>query len=112
MKRENYLTQYSKKLREQTIWEAKLWRHLRAHRFYGLKFKRQVAIERYIVDFCCNEKKVIIELDGGFHRGSRAEDIQRDQFFLERGYQVFRFWNSELETIYRGIFNSNKSTSL
>ena len=59
------LTVVSKRLRSQmTAWEAKLWYYLRGHRFYGLKFRRQVPMGNYIVDFCCQEKKLVIELDG------------------------------------------------
>ena len=52
VKREAHLITYSKSLRaSQTPWENKLWRELRGNRFNGLKFKRQVPIENYIVDF-------------------------------------------------------------
>jgi very-short-patch-repair endonuclease len=49
----------------QTEAEARLWYHLRAHRFMGLKFKRQKPVGRYIADFVCCERRLIIELDGG-----------------------------------------------
>ena len=47
--------------------ETKMWRILRGKRFQGLKFKRQVLIGNYIVDFLCENKKIIIEIDGGQH---------------------------------------------
>ena len=59
----------------QTDAEMQLWHHLRAHRFMGLKFKRQKPIGAYIVDFVCIERKLILELDGGQH----AENVGYDE---------------------------------
>ena len=97
MHREKYLVRYSQQLRKRsTIWEQKLWRYLRAGRFFGLKFKRQVPIKGEIVDFCCNHKRLIIELDGYYHKFS-LEDDRRDKFFKSLGYITLRFWDSEIE---------------
>ena len=76
--------------------EARLWYHLRGHRFMGLKFKRQKPIGRYIVDFVCLECFLIIELDGGQHAEQRQMDQVRDGYLQERGYQVLRFWNHQV----------------
>ncbi|MDH4270802.1 MAG: DUF559 domain-containing protein [Candidatus Aminicenantes bacterium] len=56
--------------------ENKLWRHLRAQRLQGFKFRRQEPIGKYIVDFVCYEKKIIIELDGG--QQSEHEEKAKD----------------------------------
>ena len=63
--------------------ERLLWRHLRSRQFDGLKFRRQELIGKFIVDFVCYEKKVIIEADGGQHneKGGRQNDQWRDQWF-------------------------------
>ena len=73
----------------QTEVEERLWYHLRAHRFMGLKFKRQKPMGRYIVDFVCVERRLIIELDGGQHAEQTVYDQQRDTWlygatFLEQ----------------------------
>ena len=47
--------------------EQTLWYYLRGKRFLGYKFKRQVPIGNYIVDFLCTDNKTIIELDGAGH---------------------------------------------
>ena len=94
------LLQTSRILRKkQTPWEKKLWKHLRAGRFKGLKFKRQVVIGDYIVDCCCFEKRLVIELDGGQHAEDQIQnpDIERQKFLESRGYTVLRFWNNEIE---------------
>lgn len=80
----------------QTEAEARLWYHLRAHRFMGLKFKRQKPVGRYIADFVCWERRLIIELDGGQHAEQVAYDQQRDAWLRSEGYTVLRFWNNDV----------------
>lgn len=80
----------------QTDVEQRLWYHLRAHRFMGLKFKRQKPLGRYIVDFVYVECRLIIELDGGQHTDQAAYDQQRDAWLRSQGYTVLRFWNNEV----------------
>lgn len=86
-------------------WEAKLWYYLRAGRMMGYKFKRQVPIGLYIVDFSCHEKRLIIELDGSGHAESqqRLKDITRDEFLRSQKYTVLRFSNNDLSKNLEGI---------
>jgi very-short-patch-repair endonuclease len=87
----------AKRLRtHQTEAETRLWYHLRAHRFMGLKFKRQKPIGRYIVDFVCVERRMIIEIDGGQHAERLVYDQHRDAWLRSRGYTVLRFWDNEV----------------
>ncbi len=79
-----------------TVAEQRLWYHLRAHRFMGVKFKRQKPIGRYIVDFVCVERRLIIELDGGQHDAQADYDRCRDTWLRGHGYRLLRFWNNEL----------------
>ena len=76
--------------------ERLLWKHLRAHRLHGYKFKRQVVIEPYIVDFLCLEAKLIIEADGGQHMEQQAYDTARTKKLEAKGYKVLRFWNHDI----------------
>jgi very-short-patch-repair endonuclease len=82
--------------RHQTDAERVLWLHLRDRRLNGLKFKRQVPIDRYIVDFCCSEARLIIELDGGQHATRMEEDEHRTKVFDAMRYIVLRFWNNDV----------------
>jgi len=75
--------------------ERRLWYRLRAHRFAGHKFKRQVPIGPYVVDFACLNRKLIIELDGGQHAG-KASDKRRDAWLNGQGFAVMRFWNNDV----------------
>ncbi len=105
---------FSRKLRtNQTPWEWKLWKRLRADRFYGLKFKRQESIGDYIVDFYCHTKKLIIEVDGGHHNEEvkSRSDKYRDEFFKHQGYILFRFWNNEIDDNLDGVLETIKETA-
>jgi very-short-patch-repair endonuclease len=90
------MLRFAKKLRrEMTDVEKKLWSALRDRRFENFKFRRQVPIGNYIVDFVCQERKVIVELDGSQHEGS-SYDKQRDAWLECVGYKVLRFWNIDI----------------
>ncbi len=75
--------------------EAVLWQVLRDRRMEGVKFRRQVPLKGYIVDFVCFEARLIIEVDGGQHAGSAADAV-RDAVFRAEGFRVLRFWNDEV----------------
>lgn len=82
--------------REMAEAERCLWYQLRAHRFMGLKFKRQKPLGRYIVDFVCLERRLIIELDGSQHAEQFVYDERRDCWLRTQGFDVLRFWNHEV----------------
>jgi very-short-patch-repair endonuclease len=87
----------ARKLRkEATDAELMLWKYLRAHRMAGYKFRRQVVIEPYIVDFLCLEARLIVEVDGGHHLEQVEDDLQRSVFLESLGYKNLRFWNHEV----------------
>jgi very-short-patch-repair endonuclease len=70
--------------------EAALWLALRDGAL-GVAFKRQVVLGgRYIVDFFAPSVGLVVEVDGGVHRGSRAADRRRDEWLRRRGYRVVR----------------------
>ena len=75
--------------------ERHLWYQLRANRL-GFKFKRQVPIGAYIVDFVCLEKRLIIELDGGQHMDNQIYDTKRTDWLMTHGFNVLRFWNHDV----------------
>ena len=81
--------------RRSTDAEAVLWLALRDRRLSGFKFVRQEAIESFIVDFVCRDKRLIIEVDGGQH-SENSEDVMRDRRLASAGYRVLRFWNHDV----------------
>jgi very-short-patch-repair endonuclease len=86
----------AKRLRsEMTDAEGLLWFCLRNRQLSGFKFVRQHPVGRYIADFACREANLIVEIDGGQHAES-ATDAARTQELASHGYEVVRFWNSEV----------------
>ena len=77
--------------------EELLWNYLGSDGL-GVTFKRQHIIGEYIADFVCLSRKLIIELDGGYHQlpMQATNDIQRTQWLESKGYKVVRFSNEEL----------------
>ncbi|NLQ19063.1 endonuclease domain-containing protein [Marinomonas sp. M1K-6] len=77
--------------------EKILWQRIRSKQL-GVKFRRQHGIGKYIVDFYCPEKKLVIELDGDSHynHDTQAYDRKRDDFMRSQGLQVIRFTNQDI----------------
>ena len=101
----------SENKKHQTEAEELLWRYLRGNKL-GLHFRRQHIIGCYIADFICLKKKVIIEVDGGYH--SQSEQIIKDYYRTEKleslGFVVLRFKNEDiygnLSFVLDSIFNT------
>ena len=89
--------------KKQTEAELKLWLALRDRRLAGVKFLRQIPIDRYVVDFVCRSAKLIVEVDGGQHDRHAAKDNVRSQKLAELGYRVIRFWNNDVFTNLDGV---------
>ena len=81
-----------------TVTEAILWQRLRHKRVGGFRFRRQHPIGRFIVDFYCAEKKLVVEVDGETHSqlGSEEYDSQRQLFLQHMGLKVLRFANEQV----------------
>lgn len=78
-----------------TEMEKCLWKELRRKNLKH-RFNRQIILEeRYIVDFYCAAKALVIELDGGQHNENKKDET-RDNYLKERGYKILRFWNNEI----------------
>ena len=92
-----YMKEFARQMRkEMTPQEVKLWQHIRKEQL-GAKFRRQVTIDnKYIADFACLEKRLIIEIDGGQHCNSDT-DIQRTYYLEKENFRIIRFWNNEIE---------------
>ncbi len=82
--------------RDMTDVERFVWQHLRSREFAGYKFRRQMPIGSYIVDFVCLEKRLIIELDGGQHVEQAEYDQSRTDWLVSQGFRVLRYWNHEV----------------
>ncbi len=85
--------------KQSTPAEETLWQRLRGSAL-GEKFRRQHAVDSYIVDFVCLERCLIVEVDGGIHDELQPRDQQRDAHLIARGYRVMRIKN---EDVLRGM---------
>ena len=84
--------------------EGRIWSRLRAHRFQGYSFRRQLPIGPYIVDFVCLDARLIIEIDGGQHASAEAErDKKRDAWLRSQGFLILRYWNNDVLTNLTGV---------
>ncbi|MFC3862077.1 endonuclease domain-containing protein [Deinococcus antarcticus] len=102
-------TTVARKLRrEMTPEEVMLWQNLRGKRM-GVSFRRQEPMGRYVADFVCYERKLVIELDGSQHL-HRAEDRERDADMLEHGFLTLRFWNNDVRTNLSGVLERIQTT--
>lgn len=87
---------FAKRMRhEPTEAERKLWTLLRNRRFARYKFRRQLPIGDYIVDFVCLSEKLIIEADGSQH-AENLRDETRDAQLRQRGFRLLRLWNHDI----------------
>ncbi len=94
------LYQYGRELRQSsTNAEKILWEYLRNRKLDGLKFRRQHPLDKYIADFYCHERKLVIELDGAVHVDKMSKDYDKSRTYelTGSGIKVIRFWNSEVE---------------
>lgn len=91
------LKKNSKRLRNnQTDAEYELWQHLRMRQILGIRFRRQVILKHYIVDFVAKALKLIIEVDGSQHMKNIIYDRKRTLTLNNLNYKVLRFWNNEV----------------
>jgi very-short-patch-repair endonuclease len=96
--------------RNQTDAERILWFRLRDRRLGGWKFRRQMLLNGFVVDFCCPDAKVVIEIDGGQHVARREQDARRTANLEASGYLLLRFWNNEVMRNVEGVLQSILST--
>jgi very-short-patch-repair endonuclease len=76
--------------------EDVLWELVRSRRVDGLKFRRQVPLLSYTVDFLCIDRKLIVELDGRQHGWERDYDNARTAEIERHGFVVLRFANEQV----------------
>ncbi|GAB4022549.1 MAG: hypothetical protein Fur0010_25780 [Bdellovibrio sp.] len=100
--------------KKQTKAEEIFWELVRNRKLANLKFRRQHQIGLYIVDFYCNEHKLIIEFDGEVHNNEEQQkhDSIRDKYLISIGNKVLRFKNEELLNHPESVFEKISSIIL
>ncbi|MFA4892618.1 DUF559 domain-containing protein [Brevundimonas sp.] len=76
--------------------EEFFWSLVRDRALDDLRFRRQVPIGFYVVDFACLSARLIVEADGGVHALRTFDDAKRDGWLGSQGFRVLRFSNSEI----------------
>lgn len=98
---------FAKALRKRMTSQKKiLWEALRRKNLEGLKFRRQVAIGSYVVDFLCARFRLIIEIDGGIHYTQKEYDEMRQQLLELDKYKILRFSNDEVDNDLATVLNT------
>jgi len=79
--------------------ESLLWEQLRNRRFQNRKFRRQRPIGPYFADFCCEDLRLVVEIDGGSHDNDHAVeyDAERDEYMRQCGFTVLRVRDDDVE---------------
>ena len=95
MDREATIRRARRLRRNPSATERLLWDRLRQRRLEGLKFRRQMPLGHYVLDFVCLRHRLIVEADGPFHDLER--DAQRDAWLTAKGFRVLRFSNQEIQ---------------
>ena len=97
--------------REMTTAERLFWVKLRGHRFFGFGFRRQVPIGRYIVDFVCFARRLVVEGDGATHSTAAevAADRQREEWLERQGFCIRRYQNIDVMQNIEGVLTDIES---
>ena len=95
------------RLVDKTEAEEKLWQCLRNRKIENCKFRRQHPIGKFVADFYCHEKKLVVEVDGGYHneQEQKEHDEARTQIINEYGITVIRFTNDEILNNLQSVIN-------
>jgi leucyl-tRNA synthetase len=104
--------------KDATVEEDMIWQEIRNRNLGGFKFRRQYPVAGYIPDFVCLEKRLIIEIDGGYHNDGEQKifDKGRENWLKEQGFTMIRFTNAavnnNLNTVLKDIAQAlvNKET--
>jgi very-short-patch-repair endonuclease len=83
--------------------EILMWKQLQNRKFCDLLFHKQKTIGNFIVDFCCESARVIIEVDGGSHIGKEEHDAERQAILEGMGFHVIRVSDADVKLNMCGV---------
>jgi very-short-patch-repair endonuclease len=107
MRNQTLLERARKMRREATPPERALWRYLKSDQLDGARFRRQVVIGPYIVDFACRTPvMLVVELDGETHGAQEDYDAERTRFLGSKGYRMLRFSNRDVRQNIEGVLEA------
>ena len=86
-----------------TVPENIIWQKVRSRQIREFKFRRQHNVGKFIVDFYCDEIKLVIEIDGDVHVYQKEYDKKRQLLLENRGLRIIRYTNNEVRTNLTGV---------
>jgi very-short-patch-repair endonuclease len=94
--------------KSETNAEKLLWERLKSKKFYGYKYRRQHPISQFMVDFCCHELKLVIEVDGEIHNKPEKKEYDENRTAELEKYElkILRFTNNEIENDIEQVLHS------
>jgi guanylate kinase len=95
-----------------TAEESVMWKYLRCDGA-GVKFRRQAPMLGWIVDFWCPSRRLVVEIDGGYHETPerQAKDALRDERMREMGVTVLRIPNADVRSNPQAVFDLVRRTA-
>ena len=76
--------------------EDRLWQAIRGKRFNGKKFRRQMPIGAFVVDFYCPSDRLAIEVDGGIHEQQIEADRIRQELIASLDIRFLSLTNDDV----------------
>ena len=94
--------------RNATTAERRLWQGLRREQVAGFRFRRQVVLDDFIVDFASFDARLIVEVDGATHSTDEeiARDTARSAALVASGFDILRFTNDEAHRNLDGVLGT------
>ena len=87
----------AKELRKKgNLAEVLLWKQLQKRQFEDMLFHRETTIHNFMVDFCCEKSKIIIEVDGSSHDNKKEHDADRTAILNGYGFHVIRVTDKDI----------------
>ncbi len=83
--------------------EARMWLCLKRLRAEGFHFRRQAPFRGYFLDFVCNSRRLVIEVDGASHDYRLDHDQTRDAVLAREGFRTLRFSNASVRDNLHGV---------
>ncbi len=103
------LKKFARELRlNSTMAEIILWKNIK-NKALGYEFHRQVPVNEYVVDFCCHELKLVIEVDGYTHDYKFRSDRFRQNVLESLGLKVIRFTDEDVKKYLNDVIRSIKA---
>ncbi|TAH37992.1 MAG: DUF559 domain-containing protein [Alphaproteobacteria bacterium] len=86
---------------------------MKGKKLEGLKFRRQQPIHKYVADFYCADRKLVVELDGVSHNflSIYENDVKKEKALFDLGFTVVRFADEDVKNNIEGVLTDIKKAA-